>query len=98
MSEEKLLSFEGTDFKFVAAYNAYTKLFQESEDEEKKSRLNELINNLHTEQISYSEFYSKVNEGTHDERRRFHRSKINTSRKFAYRKEEQKTDRIRRHK
>ncbi len=98
MSEVEQLSFDNSDFKFVAAYNAYVKAFQASEDSEEKTKLNELISNLNEEKISYPDFYAGMNQFNSDPRHRFHRSKISTSRKFQYRKDERKIDRIKRHK
>ena len=97
MSEQiEKLTFEDKDFKFMAAYNAYSDHF-EGVDEEGRANLNEAITKLHKEEITYPEFYEALNtEG--DSSRPFHRSRIMGSRKFAYRKSERKIDRIRRHK
>jgi hypothetical protein len=96
MSEpvEKLV-FETADFKFTAAYGAYSKHFDEA-DNERRETLNTAITQLHSEEISYPEFYETIDSDI-DSKRPFHRSRINTSRKFAYRKNERKVDRIRRH-
>ena len=97
MSEtvEKLV-FETTNFKFTTAYGAYSKRFDEA-DEEKREALNTAITQLHSEEISYPKFYEAIDSDI-DIRRPFHRSRIDSSRKFAYRKNERKVDRIRRHK
>lgn len=91
--------FQDTDFKFNAAYGVYSSKFDEATEDEGKTRLNDLITKLHAEEISYPEFYEEMQKSEADgERRyRFHRTRIDGSRKFAYRREEQKKDRIRRH-
>jgi len=89
-------SFDGMDFKFMAAYNQYSEKFDSAENE-RQSELNDLINKLHSKDIDYDTFYAAM--ATEDgDRYQFHRTKINTSRKFAYRKNERKVDRIKRHK
>jgi hypothetical protein len=90
------LSFDGMDFKFMAAYNQYVAKFDNAE-EERQVELNELITKLHSNEMKYDEFYAAM-AGDGDDRYRFHRSKIESSRKFAYRKNERKVDRIKRHK
>lgn len=96
MSEVKKVSFESSDFKFTAAYNEYLKNFQETEEEEEKTRLNDLITSLNNSEISYPDFYNEVKGG--EDKYRFHRTKITSVRKYQYRKDEQKAGRIKRHK
>ena len=98
MSESpKKLSFKDMDFKFLAAYNQYAEKFDATENDERKTELNDAITQLQKEEISYPEFYGALDKDT-DDRNRFYRSKISTSRKFAYRENERKVDRIKRHK
>ena len=85
------------DFKFMAAYNQYSEKFDATEDEARKHELNDVISQLHKEKISYPDFYGALDKDI-DDRNRFYRSKISTSRKFAYRENERKVDRIKRHK
>ena len=83
-------------FKFNAAYNTYSKVFDESDDLEKRQGLNELITKLSENEISYPDFYNEIAEYSGEKKSyRFHRTRIEGSRKFAYRKSEQKTDRTR---
>ena len=84
------------DFKFNIAFQAYEKKFDEVEESEKE-KLNEAIQSLSDGSITYEEFYQIVNQED-DRRYEFHRTKISGSRKFSYRKEQQKVDRIKRHK
>jgi hypothetical protein len=90
------LSFESTDFKFTAAYGKYSDKF-DGADDERREALNSAISQLHSEEISYPKFYEIIDEDA-DASRPFHRSRIMSSRKFAYRKSERKIDRIKRHK
>ena len=92
--------FENTDFKFTAAYGAYSEKYDQSEEDEARQRLNGLITKLDADEISYPDFYEKISTADQeDEKRyRFHRTRIEGSRKFAYRKKEQKSDRVKRHK
>ncbi len=103
MTEEAIEKkvFESTDFKFGAAYGAYSERFEQSESDEERQRLNDLIVNLDANEISYPNFYEEVSRSDQEggERRyRFHRTRISGSRKFAARKAEQKSDRVKRHK
>lgn len=102
MTEESIEKkiFEKTDFKFNAAYGAYSEKFEQTEDNEEKKHLNELIIKLEAGEISYPNFYEEISKPDIEEeekRYRFHRSRIQGSRKFAARRAEQKTDRIKRH-
>jgi len=94
--------FENTDFKFSAAYGAYSERFDNSENKaEERQRLNDLIVKLDANEISYPNFYEEVSRPHREEgerRYKFHRTRISGSRKFAARKAEQKADRVKRHK
>jgi hypothetical protein len=104
MTEEAIEKkvFENTDFKFIAAYGAYSEKYEKSDNDEERQRLNALIVNLDANEITYPDFYeevSKADQGEERDRRyRFHRTRISGSRKFAARKAEQKSDRVKRHK
>jgi hypothetical protein len=94
--DAKKLSFDSTDFKFIVAYQAYEKAFDEA-DSENREPLNDAITKLYNKEITYPQFYDAISD-KEGQRHRFHRSQINTSRKFAYRAAERKADRIKRHK
>ncbi len=94
--ETEKLSFDSTDFKFNVAYQAYEKAFDEAAPEDRVA-LNEAITKLHSKEITYPQFYDALSD-EEGRRYRFHRSQINTSRKFAYRAAERKANRIKRHK
>jgi hypothetical protein len=91
------VTFDNKDFKFVAAYTAYTSRFDEAEREERQ-HLNELITQLDRGRISYPDFYKEIDASDDQKRYRFHRVNIKGSRKFAYRKAQQEKNRIKRHK
>ena len=81
----------------MAAYGQYSEKFDATKEDTRREELNEAISQLHSEEITYPNFYSSIDDESED-KYRFHRSKINTSRKFAYRKNERKVNRIKRHK
>jgi hypothetical protein len=94
------IDFQNRDFKFVAAYNAYSSRFEKTEEPEERHRLNELISKLDSEEISYPSFYQQIDEDNEESGRRYryHRVRIEGSRKFAYRRAQQEKNRIKRHK
>jgi hypothetical protein len=88
-----------TDFKFKAAYEAYSKLFDETEGREKRTELNNNISQLFNKEISYPVFYREISRHREDSgrRRRFRRIRIKGQRKRAYRRVQQKKNSIERH-
>jgi hypothetical protein len=98
MSESvKKLSFENMDFKFMAAYGQYSNKFDEAPNEDRKNELNQAITQLQKNEITYPDYYSILDQES-DDRKKYFRAKISTTRKFAYRENERKVDRIKRHK
>ncbi len=92
------LTFDSTDFKFLAAYEAYSKVFDDT-TEGVKQELNEMLTKLSADEISYPRFYSRISQFREEgESREFRRVRIQGSRKFAYRRKEQERNRIKRHK
>ncbi len=92
------LTFDSTDFKFLAAYEAYSKVFDDA-TEVVKQELNEMLTKLSADEISYPRFYSRISQFREEgESREFRRVRIQGSRKFAYRRKEQERNRIKRHK
>jgi hypothetical protein len=96
MEDIKKLIFPSKDFKFVAAYNEYQKAFDQTESPEEKTKLNNLISQLDEQKITYPDFYGAIKDK--ENQHQFYRTNIETSRKFAYRKKQQKISRIERHK
>ena len=83
------------DFKFHCAYLAYSKAWDENTAPEARKKLNELIESLQGQKISYDLFYRQL-----DEFRDIHgymRQGIQTARKREWRYKEQKRNRISRH-
>jgi hypothetical protein len=99
--EPKKLSLDDpSNFQFHAAYLAYSELFEKSNKSEIKKQLNETIIALKENKQTYSNFYRSINK-FREERTRplsYNRSIIKTQRKRDYRKNKQKSERIRRHK
>jgi len=93
------LTFDSTDFKFLAAYEAYSKVFDDATEESVRQQLNELVTKLSSDEIGYPQFYSRIGQFREEsDGREFRRARIQGSRKFAYRRKEQERDRIKRHK
>jgi len=66
VAEKKV--FENTDFKFIAAYGAYSGRFEQSENnDEERQRLNDLIVKLDANEISYPNFYEEVSRPDREE-------------------------------
>jgi len=98
MSESvKKLSFDNMDFKFMAAYGQYSEKFDNAISDERKIQLSEAITQLQKGEITYPDYYS-ILDNESDDRHKYFRAKISTTRKFAYRQNERKVDRIKRHK
>jgi len=95
MEKIEKLVFDAKDFKFTAAYQEYQKSFDQTESLEEKNKLNELITQLDEQEISYPDFYEAIRDT--ENWYQFHRTNIETTRKFAYRKKQQKKARIDRH-
>jgi len=89
-----------TDFKFQAAYQSYSNLFDELSEETVKRLLNDHISKLHGKEIDYIRFYKNINQFRDNPggEYRFHRKKIRGQRKRAYNRSQQKINRIKRHK
>jgi len=83
------------DFKFIAAYQAYTKSFDNTKDDEQRKTLNETISKLYENKISYPQFYGEVNRFIEGAERggEFRRARIEGQRKRDYQRDERKKDR-----
>lgn len=87
-----------SDFKFAAAYEAYSSVFDEISGFEDRQMLNDLISQLFNKEITYSHFYREINRFRDEPApRKFVRTRIEGQRKRAYRRSEQKKDRLKRH-
>ncbi len=103
MEEEPVskITFEQiADFKFTAAYEAYSKAWDEEHRSEGRRRLNDLISRLFNKEISYPRFYGELSQflGGPGRGREFRRVRIQGQRKRDYKRQEQKRARLKRHK
>ena len=77
------------DFRFHCAYLAYSKAWDENEDEESREKLNSLIESLSNDKINYYTFYGEINQFR--EKTDYQRGQmIQSQRKFEWRKKEAK--------
>lgn len=87
-----------TDFKFSAAYEVYSRAFDEASNDENRQSLNDLVSQLSRDEISYSHFYRDINSFREDTGGRgFRRARIFGQRKRAYRRDQVEKDRNKRH-
>ena len=97
---KKLLVDKPSDFKFHAAYLAYSKTWDKLKEPDTRAELNDILTSLSKEEMSYSSFYRTLD----DYRRRgskhyeFSRDRIETQRKRDWRKKQTRSQRNQRHK
>jgi hypothetical protein len=96
----KLLIDKPSDFKFHAAYLAYSETWDKINSAEIRSELNNLMNDLSKEEMGYSSFYKALDEyrrrgSKHYE---FSRQRIETQRKRDWRQKRNRQERNSRHK
>jgi hypothetical protein len=91
---EKIAFSDKVDFKFTAAYEAYSKAFDEAELTV-KGELNETITKLHDGKMDYGLFYNIINQHIQgaDKGSSFRRARIEGQRKQEYAKDERKRGR-----
>jgi len=95
----KLLIDKPSDFRFHAAYLAYSEAWDKTASQETKSRLNEIIESLSKNEIDYQNFYEKINQYRMNFRPELTRSRafIETQRKKEWRRKTAKSERNARH-
>jgi hypothetical protein len=95
----KLIIDRTSDFKFHAAYLAYSRLWDETVSQETRTKLNEIISSLSNQEIEYSAFYEKMAQYTGNSSKHYTwpRDNIVTQRKKEWRKSEAKDARNARH-
>ena len=86
-----------SDFKFHAAYLAYSEAWDDNDSEATRAALNELISSLSTGRASYEEFYANLSQ-FRKQRIEFRREPIQSQRKRDWRRSEQKSAREARYK
>ncbi len=89
-----------SDFKFHAAYMAYSKIWDHATSEQIRAELNEIISSLSKEEMSYSSFYQRLDQFGQrgSEHHAYPRRRIETQRKRDWRKKQTRAQRNARHK
>jgi len=95
----KLMIDKPSDFRFHAAYLAYSETWDKTTSQETKMELNEILSLLSKEEISYSSFYKRLDEYRRQGSKHysFPRERIETQRKRDWRKRQTKDMRNARH-
>jgi hypothetical protein len=96
----KLVLDKPSDFVFRAAYLAYSEIWDRSPSQEVKKEVNEIMLSLYGEEMSYTNFYGRLDQFRRSESSQYpyHRTRIETQRKRDWRKKETKKTRNARHK
>jgi hypothetical protein len=95
----KLLIDRPSDFKFHAAYLAYSEAWDKTASQEIRSQLNEIMESLSKNEIGYENFYEKINQYRMSFSPESTRSRafIETQRKREWRRKAAKSARNARH-
>jgi len=97
----KLMIDRSSDFKFHAAYLAYSQAWDKTSSQETKTKLNEIIALLSKEKVDYESFYEKmsqyIGDGSGSKHYAYTRDIIETQRKRDWRKREERAARNARH-
>ena len=97
---EKLLIDRSSDFRFHAAYLAYSEAWDKTSPPEAKAQLNQIITSLSKDEIDTETFYRQMSQYRGDanpDHYSFSRTRIETTRKKDWRKKEAKSARESRH-
>ena len=98
-SQEKLVIDDPSDFRFHAAYLAYSDVFDKMTDLESRKQLNDNIKALRLSDVDYQTFYRSISQfrsqGGSEQRR--DRNQIRTQRKREWRKRTQRKERNKRY-
>ena len=88
-----------SDFRFHAAYDAYSEIWDKITSREAKTELNEIMSSLSKEEISYSSFYRRVDQFRRRDSKHYAypRTRIETQRKRDWRRIKAKKERNARH-
>ena len=95
---EKLLIDNPDSFQFHAAYMVYSEAFDNTNDAEAKEKLNQNIQDLSEDKITFEVFYGNISRYRKLDTPRQERFSMQTQRKRDWRKKTQRQDRIKRHK
>lgn len=96
----KLLIDDPSDFKFHAAYLAYSETWDKINSPDIRTELNDILKSLSKEEMGYSSFYKTLDEYRRRGSRHyeFSRQRIETQRKRDWRKKRNRQERNSRHK
>jgi hypothetical protein len=96
----KLLNEKPSDFKFQAAYLAYSTTWDKIEKTKQRTELNGILTSLSNEEISYREFYRTLEDYRRHSPKNyeFSRERIETQRKRDWRQKQNKQERNQRYK
>ena len=96
---KKLMIDRPSDFRFHAAYLAYSETWDKTTSEEEKMKLNEITLSLSEGEISYSNFYERLDQFRRPGSKHYaySRERIETQRKRDWRKTQTKNMRNARH-
>jgi uncharacterized protein with von Willebrand factor type A (vWA) domain len=96
----KLLIDKPSDFKFHAAYMAYSETWDKLSSPDTRTELNDILQSLSNEKMSYSSFYRILDEYRRRGSRHyeFSRERIETQRKRDWRQKQTRSQRNQRHK
>jgi len=88
----KLMIDKPSDFKFHAGYLAYSEVWDKTTSQETKMELNEIILSLFKEEISYLDFYKRLDQFRRPGSKHYAypRKRIETQRKRDWRKKQTK--------
>jgi len=95
---EKLQIDDSSNFQFHAAYTVYSETYDNTNDAQTKTELNQFILDLKECKISYDTFYRDISPYRKIDVPRPERFSMQTQRKKDWRMKEQRQERIRRHK
>ena len=90
---EKLLVDNISDFKFHAAYMAYSEAWDENTSDEIRTKLNGLISLLSSGEANYGDFYYNLNQFRKQRSGSYLRARIQSQRKSDWRRSEKKSAR-----
>ena len=91
----KLLLDKPSDFKFHAAYIAYSEAWDKTDSINTRKELNDILTSLSNDEMGYSHFYRALDDYRRGESRHyeFSRDKIETQRKRDWRQKQNKQER-----
>ncbi|MDH5689878.1 MAG: hypothetical protein OEY81_00400 [Candidatus Bathyarchaeota archaeon] len=93
----KIMVDRPSDFRFHAAYLAYSEMWDKTASQGVKTELNEIMSSLSNKEISYSSFYNRLGNIGSIVSTYYARKRIETQRKREWRKRRARDERNARH-